>query len=352
MNDNSNIIPFAKFNIGKAEVKTKTIEINKPEKVVIRNPKIINKLPPTESGLAGLSAGHRAELHDLVYRWAELKTIQSNGGNFYGAGWKVAFKEATSAGEKGVSNLDEFPDCDFKKAKKELTRLINILKNTDAVIYEMNRLKRVCHEKLPDNLSEEKRITFQLNRFGKESMRNFELEQLQEYERYLDNNPSFNHKQDLWQLGINTLTDKERFEREDLLNEIPEWIAKLGISPKCEADYLYGKYEVKTIYHLSLEQLRQYCDYVSDPNPSFNPYESVKLQVTKKITVAILEKEFGTLTPTLEEVAERYLNVKKETARRKYNAGTLPFKAFKSTDSNKSPILVDLESLSAYLSTL
>ncbi len=70
---------------------------------------------------------------------------------------------------------------------------------------------------------------------------------------------------------------------------------------------------------------------------------------TNQSLIDDLVKEFGTSTPTLEQVAARYLHIQKKTALKKFNQGTLPFPAFKADEGRKAPVLVNLKDLAEYL---
>lgn len=62
-----------------------------------------------------------------------------------------------------------------------------------------------------------------------------------------------------------------------------------------------------------------------------------------------LKEQFGSIHPKLTDVAEYYLGLSPVVAKKHAAEGLIPFPIFKASRSNKSPWLVDVHDLAAYL---
>lgn len=156
------------------------------------------KLPPMDNRI---TVGHRAELHALVDDLVALqhmiepsKTLDK----LYKLAWVRAKSQAQSEGDCGVRKIEYFPDCDFEIAKHYLQLRIRILKNhestwTENKSWRKERLEAIHARCENMQISNDQRKAYQLARFGKESLRDFTNQELQQMFVYtFGRNPSFN----------------------------------------------------------------------------------------------------------------------------------------------------------------
>ncbi len=164
--------------------------------------KIINKRPrvkplPVEGAL---TEGHKAEFAALIKQWVDLakpkfprKTEQQL---FSGIRARLN-KKATSAGRFGVTSVHAYPECDFEKGKKFLKQEIAILYGSATVRKQAPNFINACmgaiHKRCKElGVSDETRKAYQLARFGKDSLANFNQMELEEMLQYVKQpNPSF-----------------------------------------------------------------------------------------------------------------------------------------------------------------
>lgn len=62
-----------------------------------------------------------------------------------------------------------------------------------------------------------------------------------------------------------------------------------------------------------------------------------------------LAKQFGSACPRLTDVAKYFLNMEEDAARDNAAKGTIPFKIFKASKSQKAPWLTHVRELANYL---
>lgn len=156
------------------------------------------KLPPMDNRI---TAGHRAELHALVDDLVALQHIIEPSkalDKLYKLAWVRAKSQAQSEGDCGVRKIEYFPDCDFEIAKHYLQLRIRILKNHESTWTENKSWRKerldAIHARCENmQIGNDQRKAYQLARFGKESLRDFTNQELQQMFVYtFGRNPSFN----------------------------------------------------------------------------------------------------------------------------------------------------------------
>lgn len=170
------------------------------EKIIINNRRPRNKPTPLEGVI---TPGHKADLHVLVKAWLNLAVIRyplRSQKSLNGEIWKKLNGQAKSAGRNGVSSINEYPDCDFERGKKFLEQQIAILngnatvrkKSPDWSKQRIGHIQARCKKLgIPDEI----RKKYQKERFGKDSLADFNREQLEEMYQYVQqDSPSFDTK--------------------------------------------------------------------------------------------------------------------------------------------------------------
>jgi hypothetical protein len=199
----------SQINGGNGGVKIVGVENhNYPPGIKPKRQKVDKRQPLTvEQG--GITSGNKAIMKFLIDRWVELKKIGGATSNLYPHIRNRTYERATSAGIKGVSNIDEFPDCDFRKAETFLnSQIVMVIKSSVAVqehVKEENRLKSEIQDRFKQfGTSEQVRRNYQMHHHGFASLKYFNMENLKKiHNAIMQPNPDLN-------------VDVDYFENEEL----------------------------------------------------------------------------------------------------------------------------------------
>lgn len=162
----------------------------------------VEKRPPLTVEQGGITSDNRAKMKFLIDRWVEMKIIsgvpKEEKSRLYSEIRCKTYKKAKSAGRLGVTNIDEFPDCDFWKSETFLVQQIGITtRNSEDCRRYVNRenwLKQEIHRRFDElKINERDRRNYQLHHYGFDSLKYFTLEQLEKiYNVIMQPNPDLN----------------------------------------------------------------------------------------------------------------------------------------------------------------
>lgn len=227
-NDNkpkkSNVIPLFKTQTGNSKKKTSATKITAVNSIKnsvinggVKNVAIeenhyhgnakpkrqkVEKRPPLTVEQGGITSGNKAIIKFFIDRWVEMKIVsgvsEEEKSSLYSQIYSKTFRKATSAGKLGVTNINEFPDCDFWKAETFLVQQIGItVRNSEDCRRHVNRenwLKQEIHRRFDElKINERDRRNYQLHHYGFDSLKYFTLEQLEKmYNAIMQPNHDFN----------------------------------------------------------------------------------------------------------------------------------------------------------------
>ncbi|MDD5272596.1 MAG: hypothetical protein PHU14_07750 [Methylovulum sp.] len=166
-------------------------------KVTVKNHRPAVKPLPREDAI---TPGHKADLKVLVDELAELLKIKQPNKNHYPFVRQRLNEQAKSAGKNGVTSIHEFPDCDFERAESYLKQWLGALKK-DPTIRDQSPSWRpntigAIHARCKElGIDDDTRKAYQKNRFGKESLSDFDNDELGKMYAYVSrDNATFDVK--------------------------------------------------------------------------------------------------------------------------------------------------------------
>lgn len=194
--------------------------------------------PPLIAPEFRITKEHRDEINYLVNEFVDLYMIINKSATQKSARQMIypqLKRQAQSVGNYANIELKYFPECDFEIAKHYVQLRIRILRNNESVWKESknwrnDRLNAIHARCKNMEISDERRKIYQLARFGKESLRDFTNQELQQMFVYtFSENPSFNpdfirNKSNESSDNREPETDKKQIQRERVLSD---WLNEL-----------------------------------------------------------------------------------------------------------------------------
>lgn len=180
----------AKLNLATVNLKAEgsaRVNVESGGGVIIR-PKIIKQVVPPAAG--SISAGQWAEMKEKVNEWVNAAQLVGRPLEHKAACSKV-YKQAKSAGAKGVARWADFPACDFEEAMKFLRSEIGRVRRTNAFMEKdpeaarKNMLAEIHKKKAERSIADAQYREYLVASYGVDSAKHLDMGQLQVLRDYV-----------------------------------------------------------------------------------------------------------------------------------------------------------------------